>query len=276
MLVGMAIRSEQTFAVSISRVVFKAMLGEPMTEGDLERVDVVCYNLLNSLREDLSAKGVDESNFSDLFAENFCTVLSDGTEVNLVPDGHRRQVDIHSRFEYVRLVFEARLNEARKQGEWLREGISAALPLQALANFTWKDLELRLCGSPEIPVRVLKRHTQYQGGLSEASPSIELFWKVLEGFTDEQRSQFLRFTWGRARLPYREAEFTDQLKIGPFDGADGSEDRFLPTSHTCFFKLDWPNYSCVEVAREKLLYAIQNCQAIDTDNVANDFDDNDE
>ena len=42
-------------------------------------------------------------------------------------------------------------------------------------------------------------------------------------------------------------------------------DLALPTSHTCFFSLEVPKYSSFELLKEKLKYAISNCQAIDTD-----------
>jgi hypothetical protein len=34
----------------------------------------------------------------------------------------------------------------------------------------------------------------------------------------------------------------------------------------CFFSIEWPQYSSLKIAREKLLYAINNCSAIDADN----------
>ena len=40
---------------------------------------------------------------------------------------------------------------------------------------------------------------------------------------------------------------------------------YLPSSHTCFFALDLPNYTEESVMREKLLYAIEFCKAIDND-----------
>ena len=42
-------------------------------------------------------------------------------------------------------------------------------------------------------------------------------------------------------------------------------DKNYPMSHTCFFTLDLPAYSSEEVCRERLLYAIHNCQDIDAD-----------
>jgi E3 ubiquitin-protein ligase HERC2 len=45
-------------------------------------------------------------------------------------------------------------------------------------------------------------------------------------------------------------------------------DHFLPESYTCFFLLKMPRYSCKEVLREKLKYAIHFCKSIDTDDYA--------
>jgi len=42
-------------------------------------------------------------------------------------------------------------------------------------------------------------------------------------------------------------------------------DDLLPQSHTCFFELELPAYSTYDITREKLLYAITECHAIDTD-----------
>lgn len=43
-------------------------------------------------------------------------------------------------------------------------------------------------------------------------------------------------------------------------------DNNYPMSHTCFFTLDLPNYSSPSTLHDRLLYAIHNCQDIDTDN----------
>ncbi len=42
-------------------------------------------------------------------------------------------------------------------------------------------------------------------------------------------------------------------------------DAFLPTAQTCFFSLALPRYSCKEVLRDKLLYAIHHAPNMDAD-----------
>ncbi|KAK3283333.1 hypothetical protein CYMTET_8965 [Cymbomonas tetramitiformis] len=44
-----------------------------------------------------------------------------------------------------------------------------------------------------------------------------------------------------------------------------AQDTHLPVAHTCYFSLELPMYSSEEVLRQKLLYAIQEGVAIDTD-----------
>ncbi|CAE8590777.1 unnamed protein product, partial [Polarella glacialis] len=89
-------------------------------------------------------------------------------------------------------------------------------------------------------------------------------WQALESFSQKERRSFLRFVWGRGSLPAAEKwerQFTVQL-------LSDADDSRLPCSHTCFFTLDLPSFSSAEVCREKLLYCITNCVAIDADGAA--------
>jgi hypothetical protein len=109
-------------------------------------------------------------------------------------------------------------------------------------------------------LELLRKHTVYQG-IAQSSPLIKYFWQTLESFTQEERQMFLRFVWGRSRLPISESDWSQQFTIQPLRAGDES----LPISHTCFFSIDLPNYSSFEVCKAKLSYAIYNCQAIDVD-----------
>ena len=71
--------------------------------------------------------------------------------------------------------------------------------------FSWKDLELSVCGDPKIDIEALKNHTTYTGGLTANSPVVKYFWKTLNSFSQEERQLFLRFVWGRNRLPAHDA-----------------------------------------------------------------------
>ena len=44
--------------------------------------------------------------------------------------------------------------------------------------------------------------------------------------------------------------------------------RYFPVAHTCFFSLELPAYSTLDIMKEKLRYAIFNCEAIDGDDTS--------
>jgi hypothetical protein len=121
-----------------------------------------------------------------------------------------------------------------------------------------------------MDVDLLKENTVYRvtyififKGCSESDTVIQFLWKCLEEFSAEERSMYLRFVWGRSRLPLTSKDFPMKHRIEILH--HNNPDIALPTSHTCFFSLEVPKYSAYEILKEKLKYAISNCQAIDTD-----------
>lgn len=88
---------------------------------------------------------------------------------------------------------------------------------------------------------------------------IPLIWD--ERSTQSDREAFLRFTWGRSRLPPSDP-FPMPFKLSVQHSPGMNADMMLPTSHTCFFTLDLPQYSSKDVMRQKVLYAIHNSVAI--------------
>lgn len=55
-------------------------------------------------------------------------------------------------------------------------------------------------------------------GIEATSSLVQWFWEVMEEFSNQERSLFLRFVWGRTRLPrtiadFRGRDFVLQVKI---------------------------------------------------------------
>lgn len=140
-------------------------------------------------------------------------------------------------------------NEFKIQTNAMLKGFSEVIPLTALSLFTWNELEVLVCGSPDIDVEVLKEHTSYSG-YSATDDTIVNFWTVFEELSREERTQFIRFAWGRSRLP-TESKWPNNFQIQN----SGSENS-LPCSHTCFFKIDLPPYKKIEELRKNLLICI--------------------
>lgn len=73
---------------------------------------------------------------------------------------------------------------------------------------------------------------------------MQWFWDVMEDFTNQERSLFLRFVWGRTRLPRTIADFRGRDFVIQIIDKYSPPDHFLPESYTCFFLLKMPRYSC--------------------------------
>ena len=161
-----------------------------------------------------------------------------------------------------------RLHESEAQARAIRKGFNDVVPLGMLSLFSWREVERLVCGNSSIDVDALRRHTTYNGGLSATSPVVKMLFKALKSFTTEERQLFLRFVWGRNRLPSNDSDWTQHFVINTLHSSSNdpdANDKLLPVAHTCFFTIDLPNYTSYDILRSKVLYSIVNCQAIDTD-----------
>lgn len=141
-----------------------------------------------------------------MIQENFITCLSDGTEVELIPNGRSFRVTFDKREEYAILVENIRLNEMKKQAEALRKGLTLVVPEGLLNLLTWRELETLVCGKSIMDIELLKINTVYRN-CSETDNVVEYFWRALTEFSPEERSMYLRFVWGRSRLPLTSKDF---------------------------------------------------------------------
>lgn len=63
----------------------------------------------------------------------------------------------------MRLALNYRLHEFDAQVNAVREGISKVVPVPLLTLFSGNELETMVCGSPDIPLGLLKSVATYKG-----------------------------------------------------------------------------------------------------------------
>ena len=228
---------------------------------DLAGVDHALVASLDKLRR-IEDEGVTREMFEFVIYEAFDALATDGRRVELEPGGSGRRVTWETRARYADAVERFRLHEFDAAAALVRRGLAATLPLPLLSLFTHAQFETLVCGAVEVDLALLRAHTTYEG-CAARDAHVGFFWEVMEGLAHEERRAFLRFTWGRSRLPLDHAGFDQQFKIQAF--GRHPPDRYYPVAHTCFFSLELPAYSSLAVTRERLRYAIHNCEAIDGD-----------
>merc|ERR1712166_1477194 len=143
-------------------------------------------------------------------------------------------------------AFEMRLNECKAQIEAIRSGLACSVPIDLLSLWSWRDLERRVCGDSEIDLALLKKYAKYEGSLDESSSKVIYLWGALESWGQEDRANFVRFCWGRSRLPPDGSPLWG--KGFRIKDANDLQPGSLPRSHTCFFALDLPEYASQEEA----------------------------
>ncbi|EQB60094.1 ubiquitin-protein ligase [Vairimorpha apis BRL 01] len=127
---------------------------------------------------------------------------------------------------------------------------------------SYMKFELLICGSNDIDVDDWIKNTKYTEGFSEDDINVIWFWKAVRSFTLQEKSKLLMFCTGSPRVPFggfknlvnkgEDCVFTIRKSDKDLDG--------LPEAHTCINWLVMPKYSSYEVLREKVLYAINECE----------------
>nr|CCC51780.1 putative ubiquitin-protein ligase, fragment [Trypanosoma vivax Y486] len=255
-LMGGALRSNEPLSFFFPPLVWKFLCFYPIVESDIDDVDRICLQCIREFRS-LRAHVGSGDMFDEVFdTETFTTRLSDGSIKELIPGGSTTRVTFERCEEYANAVSAARVAEFTLQLEKMREGLLNVVPETVLCLLTPSELEWRVCGKPDYSVAELREGAVYEGLMSD-DRRVQFLWQALEEATTLQRRLFLRFVSGRDRLPVK-------LRILPLT-TSGDADSVLPRAATCFFALELPDYSSLEILKAKLYYSIENCVDIDTD-----------
>jgi E3 ubiquitin-protein ligase HUWE1 len=235
----------------LSSIVWKSLCGSTIGVEDLNEVDSLFVKYLDEI------KNCSEGEYGWKFGEDAEQKLSwtcvGGIGDVLVLKKERGEADgvaYADRLEYVDLCVEARLNELMPAIEMIKHGAFQVVPRRALALYTWKEVEVLVSGSPSFDMDLWKAHTHYSGYACDDDVVI-MFWRVLESFTDEEKSNFCRFCWGRSRIPRSGQPWSSNFHI-----TKRGDVNALPSAHTCFNSIELPPYTSEEVMRKKIVVAI--------------------
>lgn len=246
-LMGMSLRAKLALPFKFPSLIWKKLLNETVDDSDLRAIDAITWSLLETIKNCPNDGIINQ----ELFQEKYNNLLkftftgSDGVERELFQNGKNKIVTFDTRIEYCNLVLEMRLNECDKQIQAIKKGLSSVIDIRVLYLFSWQQIEILISGNPVFDIEVWKLHTE-----SSLNPrTLELFWKVIESLNPKEQEGFVRFAWGRSRLPPAK-EFNVKMKLT----SRGSEK--LPVAHTCFFSIEIPDYKTEEEMRHGILTAI--------------------
>jgi len=268
-MMGLAIRSRELLNLDFPSIIWKGLIGDEITEQDVLDIDRLSFKIIDDMHTLINVKKVSREDFNSMMADTtFVMVGSDGKEYELVKNGRQKTLTFDNYHEFCRAVVEYRLNEFTPQVQAMRRGLATVVPAALLSLFTWEELEIQVCGRPQMNVDLLQKMTKYEGTHRADALHIKNFWEIMRlRFDEMERAKFLKFIWGRSRLPVRSTDFETHFKITPLPRSTANPDGYMPIAHTCFFSLELPAYTTIDVMHKRMIYAANHCEAIDADHV---------
>ena len=289
-VVGKALQDSRLLDIGLSPAFYRAAVGgaalalpdvaavDPALGQSLARLDAAARRIAA-----LRARGAPESEWRGVTVDgaavaDLCLVftLPGDDAFELRPGGAAIAVDAANLGEYVAAVTDATVGGGvARQLEAFRGGLRDVCQPAALGVFSASELERVLCGEGQAwTPELLAECVTFDHGYSAASPPIRALTEVLCAYGPEEQRAFLRFVTGAPRLPpggltALRPRLTVVCKqpsgaAAGGGGADGAPisagttlaDKDLPSAMTCASYLKLPPYSCVEVLRERLGYAV--------------------
>jgi len=260
-VMGKALFDGQLVVGHMVQYMYKHILGWPITLKDIEQLDEEYYNNLRQLQQ-LHDNGED----LELLCLDFSLtqeVMGAKEEIELVEGGKDIEVTNDNFPEYLEACLKHRmLDRVKPQMNELLLGFFDVIPEPLLTVFDFQELELLMCGLPEIDLDDWMEHTEYSGEyehLGRDYPSCRWFWEVVAEFDQEMKARLLQFVTGTSGVPSR--------GFGVLQGNDGNIRKFTihaisvdvclyPRAHTCFNRIDLPMYETKEELRDRLKLAV--------------------
>jgi HECT-domain (ubiquitin-transferase) len=257
-IMGRALFDRQLIKGHMVRHIYKHILGWPVTFEDLGSQDEEYYSALKKFTtmDDLSILCLDFT-----ITEDSLGVRND---VELIPGGSMKEVTADNLPEYLEANLKYRmLDRIKPQITELLLGFFDVVPEPALTVFDPNELELILCGLPTIDMDDWISNTIYSGsfeGKGRRELVVEWFWEVVkDDFDQEMKARLLQFVTGTSGVPPRGFSVLQgndgNIKKFAIHGVDVNQFPY-PRAHTCFNRIDLPNYKSKKDLYEKLKMAI--------------------
>ena len=249
-LIVLSISTGEVLNLNLHPIFFKLILNDNITFDDFQTLDYNSFKLINDLTDALSEN---DSEFINQMGLYFEIKNSNGSDVELKPNGKDIDVDINNVNEFINLFKLKRLEEFSVQIKEIQKGFFDGISLDTLQILNWRQLEQIICGKYSFDIDDFKEHTVYIG-FNKDDQTIKWFWEWFENIAEDEKFKYLRFVSGRTRLP--QTKFGNDYKhtINKL-----SNEQLYPISHTCFFSLDLPQYNNKKDLIEKIEYSIENC-----------------
>eukprot|EP00656_Telonema_subtile_P041092 TRINITY_DN461_c0_g1_i4.p2 TRINITY_DN461_c0_g1~~TRINITY_DN461_c0_g1_i4.p2 ORF type:complete len:310 (-),score=92.75 TRINITY_DN461_c0_g1_i4:256-1185(-) len=253
-VLGKAFLDGHNIAARLSPCLLKQLLRVPVTSEDLQAVDPELYKSLEWMKR---------NSITDVLFEHFVVELNSTEVVELVNGGRHKPVTDENKMEYIELKSQWILQAGFKlQLEQFCQGFWEVIPQcdKVLTIFTMEELDMMISGLYELDVHEWRQHSQYTGDYHDGSPVVQWFWMAVESLSAEERGKLLQFATGSSRIPVEGFKGMQSAKGKScmFTLAiDPNSTVSIPRAHTCFNRIDIPEYRDPDLLEQHLRMVIE-------------------
>ena len=258
-----ALLENLTVNCCFNKVIYQLILGEKIKLDDLIFIDRPLYKSLKqliSMKEECGGENIAfcEIYFTyDLEGQDGMVhqqdLIENGSEVLVTQDNLDLYID--KRIEFY----------TKSQMGGIKEiisGINTIFPVEYLKIFSSDQLGLLINGTPFIDTEDWRMNTQYKN-YNDYDNVIINFWDIISNLSQEELSNFLLFCTGSSRVPiggFKSLE-SNRGQIAKFEIVKTEyivgKKNFL-RAHTCFNRLDLPNFPDKNTLDEAVKFALEN------------------
>ena len=257
-----ALLENLTVNCCFNKVIYQLILGEKIELNDLVFIDRPLYKSMKhlvSMKEECGENiALCEIYFTfDYEDENGGfhqeDLIENGRDILVTQDNLDQYID--KRIEYY----------TKSQLSGIKEiirGINTIFPVDYLKIFTSDQLGLLINGTPFIDTEDWRMNTKYKD-YEDYDNVIVDFWDIISNLSQEDLSNFLLFCTGSSRVPiggFKSLESNrgqiSKFEIVKTEYYEGKK-NFL-RAHTCFNRLDLPNFPNKETLNEAVKFALEN------------------
>ena len=262
-ILAKALLENLTVNCCFNKVIYQLILGEKIQFKDLIFIDKPLYNSLKNLIAMKKEGAGDNIALCEIyFSYQYKDDKGNMCYKELIKNGNNILVTKDNLDLYIQKRIELITNSQLIGVNEIIRGINTIFDANFLKIFTSDQLGLLINGTPFIDVDDWRLNTQYKDYQNYDNVIID-FWEVISNLSQGDLSNFLLFCTGSSRVPiggFKSLESNrgqiskfEIVKINYIPGAK----NFLRV-HTCFNRLDLPEYPNKYELEEAIRFALEN------------------
>ena len=250
-ILGKALFQRISLNCFLTKSIWRQICNRSLKEGDFYFYDKEIYNNLNYIKEKPCETELG-LNFTYLVPSD----IKQSTLVNLKADGDKEAVTEKNKMDFCWLVMKYFCTETCKHYiEAIKEGINKVMPVQLLEVFEPYEMEMLLNGPQVINVKEWKASTVYKK-CGPNDKNVQWFWRFVESLDQRRLGNLLHYVTGSRRVPilgffYLQSN-RNQINRFTIEKVAYEKKNPYPKSHTCFNRLELPEYKSEQELRERM------------------------